>query len=72
MQITARFSDEIVSALDEAAKAQRLSRAELVRAAVEHYLSDYRDLSIASRRLADPSDPVLDWDEVRRALCSED
>ena len=72
MQVTARFSDQLVQALDTAAKAQRLTRAELLRAAVERYLEDYNDLAVARRRLEDPNDPVLDWNEVRDALCAED
>ena len=59
IQITARVPDEIVSALDEAAKRLRRSRAQLVREALERYLADYDDLSVALDRIRDPSDPVL-------------
>ncbi len=68
IQITARVPDEIVSALDEAAKRLRRSRAQLVREALERYLADYDDLSVALDRIRDPSDPVLDWQGVRREL----
>lgn len=67
-QITVRLPDEQTAALDAAAAALKRSRAEIVRQAVEQYLEDFDDLSVAVERLRDPSDPVLDWDEVRREL----
>ncbi len=71
-QITARLPDEVVDALDAAASRLRRSRAEIVRQAIEHYLEDFDDLSVAVERLRDPSDPVLDWDQVRRELLDTD
>lgn len=67
-QITARLPDEQTAALDAAAAALKRSRAEIVRQAVEQYLEDFDDLSVAVERLRDPSDPVLDWDEVRNKV----
>jgi len=67
-QITARLPEEVVEALDAAARALERSRAEIVRQAVERYLEDFDDLTVALERLGDPSDPVLDWDEVRHTL----
>ena len=67
-QITARVPDSLVEALDAAAAELKRSRAALVRQALERYLEDYNDLSVAIERLRDPSDPVLDWDEVRNEL----
>lgn len=67
-QITVRLPDEQAVALDAVATALKRSRAEIVRQAVEQYLEDFDDLSVAVERLMDPSDPVLDWDEVRREL----
>ncbi len=67
-QITVRLPDEQTAALDAAAAALKRSRAEIVRQAVEQYLEDFDDLSVAVERLMDPSDPVLDWDDVRRDL----
>ena len=72
VQITARLPDDLVASLDETAKELSKSRAEVVRAAVEMYLAEYEDLAIAVSRMRDPSDPVLDWDEVRGALLAED
>jgi transposase len=71
-QITARLPDAIVASLDEAAKELRKSRAEVVRAAIELYLAEFEDLAVAVSRLRDPSDPVLDWDEVRSDLLAQD
>ncbi|MCE2468136.1 MAG: ribbon-helix-helix protein, CopG family [Caldilineaceae bacterium] len=71
-QITVRLPDEQTVALDEAATALKRSRAEVVRQAIEQYLEDFDDLSVAIERLRDPSDPVLDWDAVRRELLRSD
>ena len=67
-QITAHLPDELVEALDTVARQLNRSRAEIVRHAIERYLADFDDLSVALERLQDPSDPVLDWDTVRGAL----
>lgn len=67
-QITVRLPEEQAVALDAAAATLKRSRAEIVRQAVEQYLEDFDDLSVAVERLRDPSDPVLDWDDVRREL----
>ena len=71
-QITARVPDEVAEALDAAAAALNRSRAEVIRQALESYLEDFDDLTVALERLRDPSDPVLDWDEVRRELLDTD
>ena len=71
-QITARVSDEVAEALDAAAATLNRSRAEVIRQALESYLEDFDDLTVALERLRDPSDPVLDWDEVRRELLASD
>lgn len=71
-QISARLPDELVDALDAAAKELKRTRAEIIRRAVERYLEDFEDLSVAVERLRDPSDPVLDWEEVKRELLRSD
>ena len=71
-QITARLPDELVNALDAAARTLKRTRADVIRQAVEHYLEDFDDLSVAVERLRDPNDPVLDWDEVKRELLRSD
>ncbi len=72
LQVTARLPDPVVEALDKAATQLRRSRADVIRLAVEHYLEDFDDLAVAIERLRDPTDPVLDWDEVRRELLDTD
>ena len=71
-QITARLPDDLVGALDAAARELNRSRADLVRQAIERYLEDFDDLSIALERLRDPADPVLDWADVRRDVVGLD
>ena len=71
-QITARVPDDLAAQLDSAAMQLKRSRADVVRLALERYLEDFDDLSVALDRPRDPSDPVLDWDEVRRELLGSD
>ncbi len=71
-QITARLPEAVVTALDSAANQLRRSRAEIIRQAIERYLEDFDDLSLAVERLRDPNDPVLDWERVRRDLLDSD
>ena len=71
-QISARLPDALVDSLDIAAKRLKRSRAEVVRQALEHYLEDFGDLTESLQRLQDPTDPVLDWEEVKRDLFPED
>lgn len=71
-QITARVPDALVEALDAAAMELKRSRADIVRQALERYLEDFDDLTVAVERLRDPTDPVLDWDQVRRELLGSD
>ena len=71
-QLTARVPAELAEALDAAAAQLKRSRAEVIRQALERYLEDFDDLSVALERLRDPSDPVLDWDEVKVDLLGQD
>ena len=71
-QITAQAPDELATALDAAAVALNRSRADVIRQAVEQYLEDFDDLSVALARRQDSSDRVRDWDEVRRELLGSD
>lgn len=71
-QITARLPDSVLNALDDAATQLRRSRADVVRQAIERYLEDFDDLTSAVERLRDPTDPVLDWERVRRELLNSD
>lgn len=71
-QVTARLSEEVVAALDRAALELNRSRADIIRQAIEAYIEDFDDLSIALQRLRDPADESVDWQEAKRALLAED
>lgn len=71
-QITARLQDKLVKSLDIVAAESGRSRSELIRRAIEGYVEDYKDLSLAVERLRDPADPVLDWEDVKRELLDKD
>jgi len=61
----------MIKTLDATAKKMGRPRTEIIRRAIEQYLEDYADLSDAMERLRDPSDPVLDWESVKRELLAE-
>ena len=71
-QITARLPDALLEELDDAASRLKRTRAQVVRQAIEYYLDDLQDLHLALERLQDPSDAVLDWEDVRREILSQD
>ena len=71
-QITARLPEEVVQALDRAAQTLHRSRADIIRQAIEAYIEDFDDISIAIERLCDPLDESIDWQEARRALLAQD
>lgn len=68
VRISASVPDELVKALDFAASELKRSRADVIRSALERYIEDFDDLTVALERIRDPSDPVLDWDQVRDEL----
>jgi len=69
-QITARVPDQLAEEIDRAAAALKRSRADVIRQALEYYLEDLEDLALGLDALRDPSDPVLDWSDVRDELVS--
>ena len=71
-QVTARLPDDLVEKIDRAASQLKRSRAQMVRQAIEYYLDDFEDLRLGLERLSDPSDPVLDWADVKRGLLDQD
>ena len=56
---------ELVQALDEVAARLGRTRSEVVCHALESYLEDFDDISVVMARQRDPSDKVLDWNEIR-------
>lgn len=71
-QISARLPDELVKLLDDVANKSGRPRSELIRKAIETYIEDYKDLSLAMERMQDPSDPVLDWEDVKNEILNQD
>ena len=71
-EISATVPDELAEALDAASEATNRSRNDLIRQAVEAFLEDLQDASLAVDRLNDAEDPFLDWEEVRRDLLGQD
>ena len=67
-RIRVGLSSEQLERLDKAAGLLHRSRAEIVRRAVEGYLEDLDDVTVAVERLRDPGDPLLDWDQVTGGL----
>ena len=71
-RITIRVPDEMMSALDAAAAELKLSRAEIIHDAVERYLEDHDDLTLARQRLQDPDDQVISWHQAKHELLGSD
>ena len=67
-RIRVALPPELSESLTAAARRLHRSRAEIARQAIERYLEDFDDLTVAAKRLRDPGDPVLDWDQVRSGL----
>ena len=70
-QITARLPEELMRSLDAVVLESGRPRSELIRRAIEAYVEECNDLSMAMDRLRDPSDPVLDWEDVKRELLAK-
>ncbi len=67
-RIEASVPDELIEALDAVAERLGRTRAEVIRHALESYLEDFDDISVVMSRLRDPSDQILDWNEVKGSL----
>ena len=72
VQVTARLPDTLGAELDAAAQQLNRCRADIIRQAIEYYLDDIEELRCGVAALMDPTDPVLDWLEVRDALLAAD
>jgi transposase len=70
--VSARLPEELVRDIDEAARSMNRSRAELIRAAVEHFLTDVdgQQRTLDSFRI--PVDLTFDWDDVENNLLEQD
>jgi transposase len=69
-QVSARLSAELIDVMDATARRLNRSRADLIRQALELYLTDLEDVRLGLERLQDPDDPVLGWEEVRHEIAA--
>ena len=72
--VATRFPRETIDELDAVARERRRTRAEIVREAVDVYLTRWADYAIALDRLHDPTDEVVEapgiWMRPRDAACA--
>ena len=68
VEISVWVPDSLLEALDSAAAELDTTRADLIRRALQRYVEDVQDLNLAVKRLHDPADSTMDWQEVRNAL----
>ena len=62
--VATRFPPEVIAELDEVARERKRTRAEIIREAVQIYLSEWADYAIALERLNDPNDAILSEQEA--------
>jgi len=65
------LADDTATALREIAEETEETPNTLIRRAVEELVADYIDGRIAMQRLADPSDPMISSEELRRGLAED-
>jgi len=65
------LADDTATALREIAEETEETPDTLIRRAVEELVADYIDGRIAMQRLADPSDPMISSEELRRRLAED-
>jgi len=66
--ITVRLPDDIAEGLEALAKALDRPRSYIVKKAMETYLSEYADYSLALERLQDKDDRVISSGDLRKRL----
>jgi RHH-type rel operon transcriptional repressor/antitoxin RelB len=66
--ITVRLPDDIAEGLEALAKALDRPRSYIVKKAMEIYLSEYADYSLALERLQDKDDRVISSGDLRKRL----
>ena len=68
VSISVQVPDNLIEALERAAAELEITRADLIRQALQRYVEDVEDLNLAVERLQDPADGAMNWHEVRNAL----
>jgi predicted DNA-binding protein len=73
--VATRFPENIIAELDQVARERKRTRAEIIREAVEIYLTEWADYAIALDRLRDPHDSILSaeefWAEVEQGAAGQ-
>ena len=70
--VNARLPDDLVRTIDETARSMNRSRAEIIRKALELYLSDIEEQWSTLDRLSLPTGLTFDWDDVEQSLLAKD
>jgi len=70
--VSARLPDDLVRTIDETARSMNRSRAEIIRKAVELYLTDFEAQWSTLERLSLPTGLTFDWDDVEQSLLAKD
>ena len=66
--VSIRLSDDIAHELEGLARTIECSKTYIIRKAIESYLQEYADYSVAIERLNDKDDEIISSDEMRNRL----
>ncbi len=66
--ISARLQDDLFNSLESIAKTRNRKFSEIIQEALEHYINELADYSIALDRLHNHTDVIIDEDELTRRL----
>ena len=70
--VSARLPDDLVQSIDKTARAINRSRAEVIRIAVELYLTRAEELWSTLDRINPPETLAFDWEDVEDSLLAKD
>lgn len=70
--VSARLPEDLVRDIDEAARSMNRSRIEVIRAAVEHFMSDVDGHQKLLDSFRIPVDLTFDWDEIENTFLEQE
>ena len=70
--VCAPLPEDLVRTIDETARTTNQSRADVIRKAVELYLSDVREQWSTLDRMGLPTGLTFDWEDVKNGLLGKD
>ena len=70
--VSIRLSDDIAHELEGLARTIERSKTYIIRKAIESYLQEYADYSVAIERLNDKDDEIISSNEMRNRLALQD